>query len=391
MTNYYEFNEYKSAKGHKYQREFLTFEQCNSHCLTIRIFMTVLNAPSARFELLMRLFDAPLSALGDAESASLPIQAFYFCYYLSVIVAALRTCIIRQITTRIGRATAGMSYNSRQRSAGPWRDQYYPYQGTHDQWQASNDAYYGYNNNYGYEDGQYYAPSSSQSNDYYYRNTYEDTNQYGYSSSYPATEHQPARYDEHNYYPEDRHPSQSRRDWRDRRERDYGHARPKESVPAPYRHERDDRPVTPPPPRSPSPSYLKLANEPPESLHSSTEERKLLILDLNVTLVHRSALARPKNKHAPQPPPELDGNGRPLPRLRPVHPRPYMNAFRSYLFAPETRAWLDVMVWSSAQPHSVGDMVERCFAAEKKKLLAVWARDTLGLNKDHYCTRFSYR
>ncbi len=281
-----------------------------------------------------------------------------------------------------------MSYNSRQRSAGPWRDQYYPYQGSQDQWQASNDTYYGYdNNNYGYDDGQYYAPSSSQSNDYYYSNTYEHTNQYGYSSSY----HQPARYNEREYYHEDRHPSTSRRDWRDRRDIDYRHTRPKESVPAPYRHERDDRPVTPPPPRSPSPSYLKLANSPPESLNSSKEERKLLILDLNGTLVHRSALARPKNKHAPQPPPELDDNGRPLPRLRPVHPRPYMNAFRSYLFAPETRAWLDVMVWSSAQPHSVGDMVERCFAAEKKKLLAVWARDTLGLNKDHYCTRFFYR
>ncbi|KAI0086807.1 hypothetical protein BDY19DRAFT_894235 [Irpex rosettiformis] len=161
------------------------------------------------------------------------------------------------------------------------------------------------------------------------------------------------------------------------------------SKPAPYTYERDDRSVTPPPRRSPSPSYLKLADEPPQSLHSTEGQRKLLILDLNGTLVHRSALHRPKHRGAPQSASALDKNGRPLPKLRPVHPRPYMTAFRSYLFAPETRAWLDVMVWSSAQPHSVGDMVEKCFASDKEKLLAVWARDTLGLPKDHYCTNAS--
>jgi hypothetical protein len=36
---------------------------------------------------------------------------------------------------------------------------------------------------------------------------------------------------------------------------------------------------------------------------------------------------------------------------------PYLTAFRAYLFAPRTRAWIDVMVWSSAQPHSVEDMM----------------------------------
>ncbi|PSR77097.1 hypothetical protein PHLCEN_2v8086 [Hermanssonia centrifuga] len=116
---------------------------------------------------------------------------------------------------------------------------------------------------------------------------------------------------------------------------------------------RDDRSVTPPPPRSPSPTYLALAGESQERLSSPTEERKLLILDLNGTLVHRAPAARPKNKHGPKP---VDEQGRPLPRLRSVHPRPYMPAFRAYLFAPETKAWLDVMIWSSAQPHSVDDM-----------------------------------
>ena len=42
------------------------------------------------------------------------------------------------------------------------------------------------------------------------------------------------------------------------------------------------------------------------------------------------------------------------------------------------------MVWSSAQPHSVADMVERCFAGRKEALVAVWARDTLGLDEQAY-------
>ena len=47
------------------------------------------------------------------------------------------------------------------------------------------------------------------------------------------------------------------------------------------------------------------------------------------------------------------------------------------------------MVWSSAQPHSVADMVERCFAERKEELVAVWARDTLGLDEQAY-SAFSF-
>lgn len=110
------------------------------------------------------------------------------------------------------------------------------------------------------------------------------------------------------------------------------------------------------------------------------------MLDLNGTLLHRSPHnPRPKTRHQQlQEDRPRDEQGNWLPRLRPVHPRPYMRAFRSYLFAPQTSAWLDVMVWSSAQPHSVGDMVDRCFGEEKEKLLVIWARDTLGLSSDHY-------
>ena len=65
-------------------------------------------------------------------------------------------------------------------------------------------------------------------------------------------------------------------------------------------------------------------------------------------------------------------------------PRPYLAALRAYLFAPQTRAWLDVMVWSSAQPHSVEDMALHALGDDREWLVATWARDTLGLAEGHY-------
>ncbi|KAI8976379.1 NLI interacting factor-like phosphatase-domain-containing protein [Trametes punicea] len=149
---------------------------------------------------------------------------------------------------------------------------------------------------------------------------------------------------------------------------------------------RDDRSMTPPPPRSPSPSYFAIAEQTPSRISEPSASRKLLVLDLNGTLLHRSAhMQRPKHRHnQPYEVRPRDEHGNWLPRLRPVHPRPYMRAFRSYLFAPQTQEWLDVMVWSSAQPHSVNDMVDKCFGEYKQKLVAMWARDTLGLSNDHY-------
>lgn len=142
------------------------------------------------------------------------------------------------------------------------------------------------------------------------------------------------------------------------------------------------RTPTPPPPQLPSPVYLALAEQPPTRVEDPASLRKLLVLDLNGTLLHRSPhVPRPKQRGYH----ERDAGGNVLPRLRAVHPRPYMSAFRKYVFAPETKAWLDVMVWSSAQPHSVDDMVDKCFGEDKKKMLAVWARDTLGLSSDSYC------
>lgn len=96
--------------------------------------------------------------------------------------------------------------------------------------------------------------------------------------------------------------------------------------------------------------------------------RKLLVLDLNGTLLIRSARSR----------------GSSGPQLRPVQPRPYMHSFRTYLFCADTKAWLDTMVWSSAQPHSVDDMVDKVFGASRGELKAVWNRKSLGLSEAEY-------
>lgn len=112
---------------------------------------------------------------------------------------------------------------------------------------------------------------------------------------------------------------------------------------------------------TPSPSYLEESKEP--SIVCTEAPRKLLVLDLNGTLIFRTA----RNKGQ-----------------RRSHSRPYMPSFREYLFCEETQSWLDVMVWSSAQPHNVAEMVEKCFGSDKDDLLAVWGRDTLGLGKEEY-------
>ena len=131
---------------------------------------------------------------------------------------------------------------------------------------------------------------------------------------------------------------------------------------------------TPPPTATPSASYLDFASIPSQTLSEPTP--KLLVLDLNGSLLLRSTrIPKSYRGHHHQ-------NQYPAPRR--VMPRPYLTAFRAYLFAPQTRAWLDVMVWSSAQPHSVQDMVSHAFGDDRDQLIAIWARDTLGLAEDHY-------
>jgi hypothetical protein len=139
-------------------------------------------------------------------------------------------------------------------------------------------------------------------------------------------------------------------------------------------------PSLPPPPRKrPSPEYLATTLEPSSKLDDVRTQRKLLILDLNGTLVFRSPHQK-KNAY------QYRGNQRPL---RTVHRRPYLTSFTSYLFHPTVREWLDTMIWSSAQPHSVADMVGHGFPGKEDELVAIWARDTLGLTQEDYRTCIS--
>ncbi|KAF7369188.1 Phosphoprotein phosphatase [Mycena venus] len=110
----------------------------------------------------------------------------------------------------------------------------------------------------------------------------------------------------------------------------------------------------------------------------SQAPKKLLILDLNGTLLLRSKRTRSG--------PSVPNLGT---RSRLVHPRPYLNTFKEYIFHPATMQWLDTMVWSSAQPPSVADMVNHCFGLQQRKFLAIWARDTMGLPPALYQTQTS--
>ncbi|KAI9507410.1 hypothetical protein F5148DRAFT_1285244 [Russula earlei] len=174
-----------------------------------------------------------------------------------------------------------------------------------------------------------------------------------YADSYPRDDH-------HNSLPPHpqahRHPHVTRNPTND----------PSSSVPLSVPHPREPAapltrsptPSSPPTPR-PSPPYLDFSATPSKLL--SVPTRKLLVLDLNGALVLRS----------PRPPKSYRGqyqyNQHPAPRR--VMRRPYLTSLRAYLFAPETRAWLDVM---------------HAFGRDRVWLIAIWARDTLGLAEGHY-------
>jgi NLI interacting factor-like phosphatase len=157
------------------------------------------------------------------------------------------------------------------------------------------------------------------------------------------------------------------------------HLRDREKPPLtnPCARPRTPRP-SPPPSPGPSSPYLEFASTSSKTLSAPT--RKLLVLDLNGSLLLRS----------PRPPKSYRGHHqhRQHPAPRRVMRRPYLTTLRAYLFASQTRAWLDVMVWSSAQPHSVEDMVLHAFGKDRTWLVAIWARDTLGLEEGHYRASF---
>lgn len=106
----------------------------------------------------------------------------------------------------------------------------------------------------------------------------------------------------------------------------------------------------------PSDTYLERANVPS---HRLSEPKKLLIiLDLNGTLLLRS-----------------NSGSSYTPRLK-------VQEFLEYCLANHV-----LIVWSSARPHNVKDMVAKLFTTEQHaKLVKVWSRDHLRLGA-HYNTR----
>ena len=117
-----------------------------------------------------------------------------------------------------------------------------------------------------------------------------------------------------------------------------------------------DPPALPIP--SPTPSYMITAHEDPApALVHLPNPPILVVLDLNGTLLYRS-----KKHHA-------------YISSKHPRPRPYLRQFLEYLFSH-----FHVMIWSSAQPQNVTAMLNATFSPEQReRLVAVWARDTLGL------------
>ncbi|KAG1903463.1 uncharacterized protein F5891DRAFT_1019573 [Suillus fuscotomentosus] len=227
-------------------------------------------------------------------------------------------------------------------------------------------------------------------------NENQDDPYYRYGgSSYSSSHGQPYGYDyRSNGYYADAQPSQRYNYWHDgeqyhaqnyyhdHHEHGNGYNHPEGSYRR-QRNRRSDSPQrnyhSPPPPPSAEPdsAYMTLSLEPSHIVDDPRVSRKLLVLDLNGTLLIRSQHSRARDAYG-------GVHTSSAPRLRAVQPRPYIPAFRAYLFAPETREWLDTMVWSSAQPHSVADMVDKVFGNAKSKLVAVWNRGSLGLSKEDY-------
>ena len=117
---------------------------------------------------------------------------------------------------------------------------------------------------------------------------------------------------------------------------------------------RDELQHLPAPP--PTTAYLSLSSS-PKTL--STPQRLLLVLDLNGTLVYRS-LGSTVYK-----------------------PRPWLSQFLDYCIANHT-----VLVWSSAMPRNVVALCNSMFRPEQRKMvLGIWARNTLGLTPQQYRSR----
>lgn len=114
----------------------------------------------------------------------------------------------------------------------------------------------------------------------------------------------------------------------------------------------------------PTEEYLKICAQPLKfsSISSSPTQKKLVILDLNGTLVYRGERARC--------------------RTQPTC-RPGLKPFLDFLFSS-----FHVMVWSSSTRGSVDTMSRAIFTELQRELLvASWARDTLRLTREQYISK----
>ncbi|KAF2676232.1 HAD-like protein [Lentithecium fluviatile CBS 122367] len=125
--------------------------------------------------------------------------------------------------------------------------------------------------------------------------------------------------------------------------------------PLPERKKGKDPKIMLPAPK-PTTAYLLQVIGKPEVV--DPPDLKLVILDLNGTLLHRP--------NARKQPWKMIG-------------RPMLPEFLQYLFDN-----FAVMIWSSAKPENVKILVETGLGAYNSQLIATWARNTLGLAPQHY-------
>ncbi|KAF2003070.1 HAD-like protein [Amniculicola lignicola CBS 123094] len=126
-----------------------------------------------------------------------------------------------------------------------------------------------------------------------------------------------------------------------------------QQTPLSTKQERNALPVP-----KPSKNYIRMSNL--KAIVQESPSRKLVILDLNGTLVFRDGGKRNK-----------------------VVARPCLRPFMKYLFDN-----FSVMIWSSATPKNVSKTVDKLFDTTNiSKLIGVWSRDRFGLTQRQYETK----
>ena len=131
---------------------------------------------------------------------------------------------------------------------------------------------------------------------------------------------------------------------------------------------RIDQPLPPStrPIPEPTQDYILTVSLTPYRLDEPTT--KLLILDLNGTLLYR-----PRNPQKDRSPDMRQSSIQPI-------LRPHLPEFMSYIFRN-----FKIMFWSSATPRNVRSMTEATTTSKQRnQVIATWGRDTLGLSQEEY-------